>query len=72
MSENTPAYGAILDAMKPVFITCTSGTNAFTDVMLNRHHDGIRMNGHTEMVFNRAESAALAMALLKMTGQVAG
>lgn len=70
MTENSPAYGEILDAMKPVFVTCTAGTNAFTDVMVTQCREGVRLNGHPEMVFNRAESAALAMTLLKMTGQV--
>ena len=32
MSENTPAYGELLDALRPVFVSCTSGSNAFTDV----------------------------------------
>lgn len=70
MTENSPAYGELLDALKPIFVTCSSGNNAFTDVMLNKHHDGIRMNGHPEMVFNRDEARSLAIAILQMTGQV--
>lgn len=66
MTENHPAYGAILDAMKPVFITCTAGNNAFTDCMVVAHRGGVRLNGHVEMVFNEAESVALAKAILKM------
>lgn len=69
MTENNPAYGELLDTMKPAFVTCTAGTNAFTDVMIVAYRDGVRLNGHEEMIFNRAESAALALAILKMIGQ---
>lgn len=68
MTENSPAYGELLDTLKPIFVPCTSGTNAFTDVMLNQHREGIRMNGHAEMVFNRDEAYALARGIFKLLG----
>jgi hypothetical protein len=68
MTENSPAYGEQLDAMKPIFVPCTSGTNAFTDAMLVVYRGGIRMNGHSEMQFNRDEAYALARGIFKLLG----
>ena len=68
MTENSPAYGEQLDTLKPIFVPCTSGTNAFTDVMLNVHRGGIRVNGHAEMIFNRDEAYALARGILRLLG----
>lgn len=71
MTENSPAYGELLDALKPIFVTCSSGTTPFTDVMVVAYRDGVRLNGHVEMTFNRVECAQLIAAIQKLTG-VAG
>lgn len=68
MSENSPAYGELLNTRKPIFVSCTSGTNAFTDVMLVAFRDGVRLNGHPEMIFNSDESVALARGILRVLG----
>ena len=46
MSENTPAYGELLEALRPVFVSCTSGSNAFTDVMVTMGRNTVLINGH--------------------------
>ena len=65
MSENTPAYGELLEALRPVFVSCTSGNNAFTDCMVTMGRNTVLINGHAEMSFNKTEAAALGLAVLK-------
>jgi len=65
MSEHTPAYIELLESLRPVFVTCTAGTNAFTDCMVTMGRNAVLVNGHTEMLFNKAEATAFGQAVLK-------
>lgn len=61
MSESTLSYAPF----KPVFVDCTAGTNAFTDCVVYATGNGsVRIFGHAEMLFNRAETDALIAALI--------
>lgn len=70
MTESTPDHKSAPDELKPVFVSCTAGTNAFTDCMVKLSRNGVLLNGHPEMLFNRSEAITLANALLRFAGQL--
>ena len=61
MSEEAASYAPF----KPVFVDCMSGNNAFTDCVVYAAKEGsVRILGHAEMLFSRAEADALIAALV--------
>jgi hypothetical protein len=49
-----------------VFVTCTSGSNAFTDCLVRRAGENVELIGHSQMQFTKAEAKYL-MQLIKDT-----
>ena len=49
-----------------VFVTCTSGNNAFTDCLVRRAGHCVELIGHSQMQFTKAEALYL-IELIKNT-----
>jgi hypothetical protein len=49
-----------------VFVTCTSGNNAFTDCLVRQADKNVELVGHSQMQFNKAEAKYL-IELIKNT-----
>ena len=55
-----------LNEMRPVYIPCASGTNAFTDLLVLPHGDLVRLVGHAQMDLTPADAARLGQVLLTL------
>ena len=49
-----------------VFVTCTSGNNAFTDCLVRKAGENVELVGHSQMQFTKAEAKYL-VELIKKT-----
>lgn len=64
MSEDVAAYQSEEALDKPVFVTCRSGNNGFTDCTLSVVRDLLLITGHPMMEFDRAETLRM-MAVMR-------
>ena len=48
----------------PVYVHCASGNNSFTDCLVLRHGDLLRLIGHAQMDFTQGDAKTLAYAIL--------
>lgn len=60
MSEESAVYQPVSrDLDKPIFVTCRSGNNGFTDCAVQVVRDLLRITGHPMMEFDRKEAAQM-------------
>lgn len=48
---------------RPVYISCTAGQNAFTDLYVRRKGDGVEIVGHPAVLLTEQEAERLADAI---------
>lgn len=56
--------------MRSVYISCASGANAFTDLLVLPHGDLVRLVGHAQMDLTPADAARLGQVLLALARAV--
>lgn len=55
---------------RPVYISCTAGQNAFTDLYVRRKGDGVEIVGHPAVLLTEQEAERLADAIREITFQI--
>jgi len=56
--------------LKPVYITCSSGSNAFTECLARRAGDYLELVGHSQMKFNKNEIKELIAQAQKVLEEI--
>jgi hypothetical protein len=56
--------------LKPVYITCSSGSNAFTDCLVRRAGEYLELVGHSQMKFNKNEIKELIAQAQKVLEEI--
>ena len=59
-----------MSEVRPIYISCAAGENAFSDVLLERRQSLIRITGHSTVDFDVRAAEQLANHILKLVKEI--